>query len=155
MSGFREPGFADRQKAAQQAKQNLLNKFRAQPGHDDPEVAKRRAFSRLAAIVSRSRPSRRQSATRAMPHARSAAAKGRNDEALPLGVQGRAGPGLEASESELSGGAQFFFIILSSFFMLSFDIESLDIVSFDIVSFFMLSLDIVSFFIPSSLLILS
>jgi capsule polysaccharide export protein KpsE/RkpR len=43
MSGFKEPGFADRQKAALQAKQNLLNKFRSQPGPDDPEVAKRRA----------------------------------------------------------------------------------------------------------------
>jgi Family of unknown function (DUF6481) len=43
MSGFKEPGFTDRQKAAQQAKQDLLNKFRAQPGPDDPDVAKRRA----------------------------------------------------------------------------------------------------------------
>jgi Family of unknown function (DUF6481) len=43
MSGFKEPGFADRQKAAQQAKRDLLNKFRAQPGPDDPEVTKRRA----------------------------------------------------------------------------------------------------------------
>lgn len=43
MSGFKEPGFTDRQKAAQQAKQALLNKFRAQPGPDDPEVARRRA----------------------------------------------------------------------------------------------------------------
>lgn len=43
MNGFKEPGFSDRQKAAQQAKQDLLNKFRAQPGPDDPEVAKRRA----------------------------------------------------------------------------------------------------------------
>ena len=43
MSGFREPGFADRQKAAQQAKQNLMNKFRSQPGPDDPAVAARRA----------------------------------------------------------------------------------------------------------------
>jgi hypothetical protein len=43
MNGFKEPGFSDRQKAALQAKQNLLNKFRAQPGPDDPEVAKRRA----------------------------------------------------------------------------------------------------------------
>src|SRR5919201_993099 len=43
MSGFKEPGFADRQKAAQQAKKNLLNKFRAQPGPDDPTVAQRRA----------------------------------------------------------------------------------------------------------------
>jgi hypothetical protein len=54
MSGFKEPGFADRQKAAQQAKQNLLNKFRAQPGHDDPEVAKRRA-ERQAIIANRER----------------------------------------------------------------------------------------------------
>ena len=43
MSGFREPGFADRQKSAQQAKKDLLNKFRAQPGPDDPTVAARRA----------------------------------------------------------------------------------------------------------------
>ena len=43
MSGFKEPGFTDRQKAAQQAKRNLMEKFRAQPGPDDPDVAKRRA----------------------------------------------------------------------------------------------------------------
>ena len=43
MSGFKEPSFADRQKAAQQARQNILNKFKSQPGLDDPEVAKRRA----------------------------------------------------------------------------------------------------------------
>jgi hypothetical protein len=42
MSGFKEPGFLDRQKAAQLSKQNLLNKFRAQPGADDPEVLRRR-----------------------------------------------------------------------------------------------------------------
>jgi len=41
MSGFKEPSFADRQKAAQQARQNILNKFRAKPGLDDPEVMKR------------------------------------------------------------------------------------------------------------------
>jgi hypothetical protein len=43
MSGFKEPSFADRQKAAQQAKQNILNKFKAQPGPDDPEVKQRQA----------------------------------------------------------------------------------------------------------------
>ena len=43
MSGFKEPGFADRQKAAQQAKRKLLDKFRSQPGAEDPEVLKRRA----------------------------------------------------------------------------------------------------------------
>jgi hypothetical protein len=52
-----------------------------------------------------------------------------------------------------------FRIMLQFFFMLSFDIESLDALSFDIVSFFMLSLDIESFDIESldmlSLLIVS
>ncbi len=43
MSGFKQPSFADRQKAAQQARQNILNKFRAQPGPDDPAVMQRRA----------------------------------------------------------------------------------------------------------------
>ena len=43
MSGFREPGFSDRQKAAQEARGNLLNKFKSQPGHDDPAVAAKRA----------------------------------------------------------------------------------------------------------------
>jgi hypothetical protein len=43
MSGFKEPSFADRQKAAQQARQNILNKFRSQPGPDDPAVKQRQA----------------------------------------------------------------------------------------------------------------
>ncbi len=43
MSGFKEPGFLDRQKAAQQARQHILNKFRAQPGPNDPDVLKREA----------------------------------------------------------------------------------------------------------------
>ncbi len=38
MSGFKEPSFADRQKAALEARKNILNKFRAQPGPDDPAV---------------------------------------------------------------------------------------------------------------------
>jgi hypothetical protein len=43
MSGFKEPSFADRQKAAQQARQSILNKFRSQPGPDDPAVIQRQA----------------------------------------------------------------------------------------------------------------
>jgi Family of unknown function (DUF6481) len=43
MSGFKEPSFADRQKAAQEARQNMLNKFRSQPGQDDPAVRQRQA----------------------------------------------------------------------------------------------------------------
>jgi hypothetical protein len=43
MSGFKEPSFADRQKAAQEARKNILNKFRSQPGPDDPAVKARQA----------------------------------------------------------------------------------------------------------------
>jgi hypothetical protein len=73
MSGFKEPSFADRQKAAQQAKQNLLNKFRAQPGLDDPEVAKRRT-EREAAVASREKAKLEREAAKA-------AAKRREEEA--------------------------------------------------------------------------
>ena len=43
MSGFKEPSFVDRQKAAQEARKNILNKFRTQPGPDDPAVKARQA----------------------------------------------------------------------------------------------------------------
>src|SRR6266568_5027884 len=43
MTGFKEPSFADRQKAALEARQSILNKFRAKPGPDDPAVMQRRA----------------------------------------------------------------------------------------------------------------
>jgi len=43
MRGFKQPSFADRQKAAQQARESLAEKFRAKPGPDDPEVVKKRA----------------------------------------------------------------------------------------------------------------
>ena len=49
MRGFKEPGFADRQKAAQQARQSIVQKFKSQPGPDDPEVAKRRQEREAAA----------------------------------------------------------------------------------------------------------
>jgi hypothetical protein len=41
MSGFKEPSFADRQKAAQEARRNILSKFRSRPGPDDPAVKAR------------------------------------------------------------------------------------------------------------------
>jgi len=43
MSGFKEPSFADRQKAALEARKKMLNKFRSQPGPDDPAVKARQA----------------------------------------------------------------------------------------------------------------
>jgi hypothetical protein len=49
MRSFKEPGFADRQKAAQEARRNILDKFRAKPGPDDPESVKRREEREAAA----------------------------------------------------------------------------------------------------------
>ncbi|MGX9429989.1 MULTISPECIES: DUF6481 family protein [Bradyrhizobium] len=43
MSSFKEPNFSDRQKAAQQSRQNILQKFRSRPGPDDPGVQARAA----------------------------------------------------------------------------------------------------------------
>ena len=73
MSGFKEPGFADRQKAALQAKRNLLDKFRAQPGPDDPEVQKRRAEREAIAA--------RREATRLAREAEFAEQRRREEEA--------------------------------------------------------------------------
>jgi len=59
MSGFKEPSFADRQKAAQEARMNILSKFRSQPGPDDPAVkarqAEREGFAAARAKVSSAR----------------------------------------------------------------------------------------------------
>lgn len=54
MSGFKEPGFEERKKAALKARESLLQKFRAQPGPDDPKVARRRA-EREAIAANRAR----------------------------------------------------------------------------------------------------
>jgi hypothetical protein len=52
MSGFKQPNFSDRQKAAQQARQNILEKFRSRPGPDDPAV-QARAAERAAVAAGR------------------------------------------------------------------------------------------------------
>ena len=43
MSGFKEPSFADRRKTALDSKKNILKKFHAKPGPDDPAALQRRA----------------------------------------------------------------------------------------------------------------
>jgi hypothetical protein len=73
MSGFKEPSFADRQKAAQQARQNILNKFKAQPGPDDPEVKQRQA-KREAHAAARAKARETREAAKAEQRAREAEA---------------------------------------------------------------------------------
>src|SRR4051794_23875897 len=52
MSNFKEPNFSDRQKAAQQSRQTILEKFRSRPGPNDPAV-QARAAERAAVAASR------------------------------------------------------------------------------------------------------
>ena len=73
MSGFKEPSFADRQKAAQEARQNILNKFRSQPGPDDPEVQQRQA-EREAQAAERAKAKLAREAAKAEQKAREAEA---------------------------------------------------------------------------------
>src|ERR1700748_1422020 len=85
MSGFKEPGFADRQKAAAQAKKDLLNKFRAQPGADDPQgpkspaareaIAANREKTRLAREAEKAEAKRREEEAKAAEAARIAREK--------------------------------------------------------------------------------
>ena len=78
MSGFKEPSFADRQKAAQEARKNILNKFRSQPGPDDPAVkarqAEREAFVAARAKVSSAREAAKAKRDRLAQEAAAAAA---------------------------------------------------------------------------------
>src|SRR5215208_4883343 len=73
MSGFKEPNFADRQKAAQQARQNILNKFRAQPGPDDPAV-KQKLAEREAVAAARAKTKEARDAAKAEQKKRDAEA---------------------------------------------------------------------------------
>jgi hypothetical protein len=74
MSGFKEPSFADRQKAAQEARKSILNKFRAAPGPNDPEVMKRQA-EREALAATRAQAKIARDAAKAEQLAREAAEK--------------------------------------------------------------------------------
>src|ERR1700743_683393 len=73
MSGFKEPSFADRQKAAQEARKNILNKFRTQPGPHDPAVLKRQA-EREALAAERAKAKLAREAAKAEQKAREAEA---------------------------------------------------------------------------------
>jgi hypothetical protein len=73
MSGFKEPSFADRQKAALEARKNILNKFRAKPGPDDPAVLKRQA-EREALAADRTKARLAREAAKAEQAAREAEA---------------------------------------------------------------------------------
>jgi hypothetical protein len=73
MSGFKEPSFADRQKAAQEARKNILNKFRAQPGVDDPAVLQRQA-ERQAQAAERAKAKLARDAAKAEHNVREAEA---------------------------------------------------------------------------------
>ncbi|MGP8122757.1 MAG: DUF6481 family protein [Xanthobacteraceae bacterium] len=73
MSGFKEPSFADRQKAAQAAKKNILSKFNAKPAPNDPAVLQRQA-EREAQAAERAKAKLVRDAAKAEKKARDAEA---------------------------------------------------------------------------------
>jgi len=73
MSGFKEPSFADRQKAAQEARKNILEKFKAKPGLNDPAVLQRQA-EREAQAAERAKAKLAREAAKAEQKAREAEA---------------------------------------------------------------------------------
>ena len=73
MSGFKEPNYADRQKAAAEARQKILEKFRARPGADDPAVQAREA-ERVAIAANRVKAKEAREAEKAEKNRREAEA---------------------------------------------------------------------------------
>jgi hypothetical protein len=71
MSGFKDPSFADRQKAAMEARKNMLAKFKAQPGPDDPAV-QARAVERAAQAEARAKAKEAREADKAAEKLREA-----------------------------------------------------------------------------------
>ena len=94
MSGFKEPSFADRQKAALDSRKNILKKFHAKPGPDDPAVLKRQA-EREAHAAERAK-------ARAAREAAKAEQKSREAEAAALAVEQLARDKAEAEAREIA-----------------------------------------------------
>jgi hypothetical protein len=62
MSGFKEQSFSERLGAAAEAREAQLEKFRAQPGPDDPAVVERQAAHQAAALARDARAVERKAA---------------------------------------------------------------------------------------------
>ena len=101
MSGFKEPSFADRQKAAREARQDILDKFRAKPGPDDPQV-KQRMAEREAQAAARAKAREVREAAKAEQKAReaeaAAAATALLALVLPIALIAWVGGGMGPSE---------------------------------------------------------
>ena len=70
--GFKEPTFLDLQAAARNAKKDILAKFKAKPGPDDPEVIKRQA-ERQAVAAQRAEAQKARELEKTQKKARDAA----------------------------------------------------------------------------------
>lgn len=98
MSGFREPGFADRQKAARDSKLKILKKFHARPGPDDPAALQRQA-AREAHAADRAKAKAARDAVKAQQ-------KARESELAALAVEQLARDKAEAAAKEIALEAQ-------------------------------------------------
>jgi hypothetical protein len=65
MSGYKEKGFADRLGAAARARSAMVERFKAQPAPDHPDVQSRQARSRAVALAREERAAARRAAREA------------------------------------------------------------------------------------------
>jgi hypothetical protein len=94
MSGFKELSFADRRKAALDSKKNILKKFHAKPGPDDPAMLQRQA-EREADAAERAK-------ARAARDAAKAEQKSRDAEVAALAAEQLARDKAEAEAREIA-----------------------------------------------------
>jgi hypothetical protein len=92
----KNPDFLERRNAAQEARKALLDKFRAAPGPDDPEFAKRQAERQAIHEARLARTAEREAAKRAREAELAAAAAG---EAERAAVAAREAERLSAEEA--------------------------------------------------------
>jgi hypothetical protein len=105
--GFKEPSFLDRQSAAQNARKNILEKFKAKPGPDDPAVLKR-AAERQAHAVERANAQKLREAAKAEKKAREAeAAAQAAAEALRLQAEKEAAAEALKAEQKAARDARY------------------------------------------------
>jgi Family of unknown function (DUF6481) len=65
VSGFKDAGFAERQKTAARAKQVHLEKFRSMPANDDPRIVEMRAARQVVSAAREARAVERKAAREA------------------------------------------------------------------------------------------
>jgi Family of unknown function (DUF6481) len=100
MNGYKQNGFLDRRATAEAAKKAMLERFRAQPGADDPAVAERQRARQLIVEAREARTKAREEAR--ITRERELAEQKARDEALAAQAAQEAAELAEREEREMA-----------------------------------------------------